>query len=685
LRRVQFLDDALHGWAVSNGGWVLCTTNGGASWATMHRMPAVIGTGWEDLWDIHFVDPDHGWLVGLHAIWYSDDGGQSWNPTTLLDSQSQPITGNALEEVELYAIDVVDGSGQMLGLASAEPGWIFRATDPLVWQVVFEVEDLCPTPPAACSTTFSANQLTECGCDKICTAGLAFEPWDIEISRHPTEKLAICAGGIGADCGLILASLDDGLTWALEPHECGNGTVCGSLYGPPGVGGLWRHREFLEIYGISIAYDPTSMAATAVACGYGGQHLVRDPSTPKWMDRSEYGNSFNPVPPGSTPPVTQPMFGTALGASASGGTRGVITGGGGYVRYTVDAGQSWTTQQPGEPWRIRDVHFVDALNGWMVSQFYRIARTIDGGANWSSDFPLPAFGQSFLNAIVIDSTGGIGMAVGDYDTSRGRPKIFFNLAVGTNTQWSEPTALIDVLPPTPTSAIELREVDWAGGLEFWTVGAQGLIYHSDPVLGPSQCVQFVPSGTGYDEFSTHEFHGVSFAGTNDGVFVGSQSTLGVHSGKAYHYHRSGPNVTWTEIPISESGIEVLTDVDFDGSVAYAVALQSPRLGVVLQATYSTGSFGPFTLVHSVSPCDVGEDVGEFPVLNEIEIDPGDNVWAAGECGRLWRKKTGTTTWSQVRSLTDSNVRGMSFPAADQGFLACHRGSRTGHVIVRVDP
>jgi hypothetical protein len=222
-----------------------------ANWVALDRMPAVIGTGWEDLWDIHFVDADHGWLVGLHAIWYSDDGGQSWNPTTLLDSQAQPITGNALEEVELYAIDVVGGvPGPMLGLASAEPGWISRATDPLMWQVVFEVEDLCPTPPAACSTTFSANQLTECGCDKICTAGLAFEPWDIEISRHPTEKLAICAGGIGPDCGLILASLDDGLTWALEPHECGNGTVCGSLYGPPGVGGavasqgvprdLWR-------------------------------------------------------------------------------------------------------------------------------------------------------------------------------------------------------------------------------------------------------------------------------------------------------------------------------------------------------------------------------------------------------------------------------------------------------------
>jgi photosystem II stability/assembly factor-like uncharacterized protein len=693
LRRIQFLGNGLNGWAVSNGGWVLCTTNGGVTWATMPpRIPAVIGAGWEDLWDIHFISATEGWLVGLHALWHTTNGGQTWTAATLLDSLGQPITGDALEHIELYAIDIVGGGpSPMLGLASAEPGWIFRATDPLVWQVVFEVEDLCPTPPAACSTIFSANQLTECGCDKICAAGLAFEPWDIEISRHPTEKLAICAGGIGPDCGLILASLDDGLTWALEPHECGNGTNCGlmgpngPLYNPPGTGGLWRHKEFLEIYGVSIAYDSTSSSVTSVACGYGGQHLVRDPSTPKWMDRSEYGNSFNPVPLGSTPPVTQPMFGTAIGASPSTGTRGVISGGGGYVRYTADAGQSWTTQQAGEPWRIRDVHFIDGLRGWMVGQFYRIARTIDGGANWSGDAPPAAFGQPFLNAIVIDSTGGIGMAVGDFDPSTGRPKIFFNDAL-TNPliPWTPPV-LIDVLPPTPTSAIELREVDWAGGLEFWAVGAQGLIYHSDPTLGPAQCAQFVPSGTGYDEFSTHEFHGVSFAGTNEGVFVGSRSTLGVESGKAYHYQRSGPNVSWTEIPITEPGIEVLTDVDFDGSVAYAVGLQSPRLGVVLRATYASGSFSSFTLVHTVAPCDVGDDVGEFPVLNEVEIDPGDNVWAAGECGRLWRNKSGTSSWSQVRSLTDSNVRGMSFPGADLGFLACHRGSRTGHVIVRVDP
>ena len=67
LRRIHFAD-SMHGWAVSNGGWVIRTTDGGANWTALNRMPAVIGAGWEDLWDIHFVSPTEGWLVGLHGI-----------------------------------------------------------------------------------------------------------------------------------------------------------------------------------------------------------------------------------------------------------------------------------------------------------------------------------------------------------------------------------------------------------------------------------------------------------------------------------------------------------------------------------------------------------------------------------------------------------------------------------------
>ena len=40
------------------------------------------------------------------------------------------------------------------------------------------------------------------------------------------------------------------------------------------------------------------------------------------------------------------------------------------------------------------------------------------------------------------------------------------------------------------------------------------------------------------------------------------------------------------------------------------------------------SFSPFALVHTVDPCEVGDDAGEFPVLNEVEIDPGGNAWVA---------------------------------------------------------
>jgi hypothetical protein len=108
---------------------------------------------------------------------------------------------------------------------------------------------------------------------------------------------------------------------------------------------------------------------------------------------------------------------------------------------------------------------------------------------------------------------------------------------------------------------------------------------------------------------------------------------------------------------------------------------------VVKATRS-GAFaqlGAFVAVLTIDPCTVGDGIGSLAPLTEVEIDPGGNAWVAGECGRVWRLASGGTVWESIKSQTDSHVRGMSFPAADTGFLVCHRPSRTGHCIVRVTP
>jgi hypothetical protein len=70
LRRIFFLSDNQTGWAVSEDGYIIETTNGGASWNVLHRMPSKLDPNdFEDLWDVHFFSANEGWVLGLHGIW----------------------------------------------------------------------------------------------------------------------------------------------------------------------------------------------------------------------------------------------------------------------------------------------------------------------------------------------------------------------------------------------------------------------------------------------------------------------------------------------------------------------------------------------------------------------------------------------------------------------------------------
>ena len=66
--------DATHGWAVGEGGLILATTNGGATWSAR-------GSGTSELlYDVAFSDATHGWAVGEGGtILATTDGGATWS------------------------------------------------------------------------------------------------------------------------------------------------------------------------------------------------------------------------------------------------------------------------------------------------------------------------------------------------------------------------------------------------------------------------------------------------------------------------------------------------------------------------------------------------------------------------------------------------------------------------------
>ncbi|RPI66048.1 MAG: hypothetical protein EHM47_17565, partial [Ignavibacteriales bacterium] len=70
-----------------------------------------------------------------------------------------------------------------------------------------------------------------------------------------------------------------------------------------------------------------------------------------------------------------------------------IAGDSGTIGYSSDWGASWILQHSNDSYFIKDIHFIDSLNGWAVGlqtvpPFTQIYYTTDGGNNWTvSIFP----------------------------------------------------------------------------------------------------------------------------------------------------------------------------------------------------------------------------------------------------------------------------------------------------------
>lgn len=96
---------------------------------------------------------------------------------------------------------------------------------------------------------------------------------------------------------------------------------------------------------------------------------------------------------------------------------------GGYVYYSEDAGESWTTQQAGilTTEDLRHVAFRNERIGYVVGENNVFLRTNDGGANWES-VTGPAVGDDLVSlAVTPDGRVWVGTAAGElyYSDDRG--------------------------------------------------------------------------------------------------------------------------------------------------------------------------------------------------------------------------------------------------------------------------
>jgi len=698
LRNLHFLGS--EGWAVGENGWILHDATGSGNWAVLFQMPArfpALDGPYEDLYDVYFTTPSRGWVVGLRGIWRTTNAGVSWTPVQLLDRNGNRVTDTNIQHMEFYALDIWDATPveqhmcvcpsfcplptNFLGLACAEPGIVYKTVNGGTWMEVFDVRDLCPCNGGTGFILPEQEILCEdpitgvpCGPEFA-----AYEPWDIEISRHPTQPLALMTGGAGVQIGLAFASSDWGCTWVQEPHECDNpGFYCPTQqdclgtepWEPPG-----KTDAFATLYGVGIFADNSALAA-----GYNGNRYRRDGGPPGqcWYDYSKFGNFFE-----FQDAVVFPMYGADADETTT--TTGYIVGAGNHLLRTADGGVNYMEDGSQGDFRIRDVYFFDEMNGWMVSQHHRLAKTLDGGETWTTAAPIPTFMPlegAYLNAVTFSADNLHGVAVGQVSTTGN--KILWTANNGAS-PWNEPTT------PGDRTSTPLLEVDWDGGTTgpdafqvFWAVGPDGLVLRTTD--GGANWTTVVPVLPGLSA-SQFDIDSVSFDVPGFGVFVGTRTDN--NTGAAFLY--DVPGDTWTNISpdVSPDTCTILTDVHVKGNFAYAVGTKDvggTSQGLIVKAVGGV-MMGQFTDVggYDIPECTVGVNPTGAPSspvepLTEVEVVDASNVWVAGQCGRVF--KFDGLTWAQHKSQTDAHVRGMSFISADVGYVAAWRDSNTQSCIVR---
>ena len=711
IHRVFFLpgtSGAQTGWAVAADGHVLKTTNSGTNWLPVARIDAVFPekSEFEVLYGVHFVNQSHGWIAGLHGIWYTVNGGDDWSPATLKDAAGVPITAAALEHIEFYELDAVPdldpdppvdpASGYpILGLASAEPGLVFRSTNGSEWQVVWNICDHTHEVLGTCA-------------EGICTGhagGDVWEPWDIEISRHPTEKLALMCGGIVFQCGLIWSSTDNGTTWVREDHECtpcpspchctvANGYADGNDV-PDTDTRIFKLKRMRTMYNLDI-FDADN---SAVAVGYNGQVLRRKPDTGVWYDYSRFSPNYLV----QTDAHVAALFGVSTNGATGPLPIAISTGLGGTIQRSVDGGLTWLNDAPvkGEPYRSHDVDFQSALNGWMVGQFSRIASTGTAASQWIESEPLPGFLQPPLHAVAFaDNLRGV--AVGGFSAGGGSPgqaRIVYTQSGGIP-NWNEINHH-DIVFATSGTFGSLKDVIYVPGTTIvWAAGDKGFIARSN--VNGVGWRQVLISGSQLTDF---EINGLAFKDTSTGLFVGRDDE---DVGIIYQLKvGAGGSHTWLRLDVvphdPSAPVADIGDVAIFGSDAFAVGEtletlasgEEVRRGIVLKALYtgsasggSFGTFSPFTSVTQFPKCEVGGNLrgGEattgttIPVLNRIAITASGDLWVGGECGRVWRYSS--STWAEYKSQTDTNFLGISFPTNTEGFFVGYRFAETSQALVR---
>jgi len=479
-----------------------------------------------DIWAIDFADANDGVLVGEGGVLMTTaDGGASW---TLRDS-GVSVDGT-LNRVHYVDADTIVAAGLHSTLGPDSTGFITRSTDggatwsasPPLERIVFaDVHFSDADHGIAVGGDFSQFVPTV---SRTSDGGATWDTQDLPglgyllAVAFTSADTGVAVGyDFGAGLAMAVATSDGGTTWQpvsltsdqvlndVRFSDATHGVAVGNagvLFVTADGGATWDSRDSGSGYDLhSVSFNGDTIVVS------GGDYI----SEGSVLFSTDGGTTWSPVSVSGSP-----MF-----AAFSDATSGTAAGSGGALLHTTDGGQSWTSLKTSfSPQGLFGVAFSDRLTGTAVGAEGLIAATKDGGASWhvqTSNTSQVLYSVAATSANDLIAVGG---DITNYD----------HVIVGTDdggTTWTDRTPS-DLLVP-------LLSIACTSVGHCTAVGMCGTIVHTDDA-GATWTTERATDCTGQ-----LSLEGVAFRDANNGIAVGYQTILETTDGGATWNYQQPPS------------------------------------------------------------------------------------------------------------------------------------------------
>lgn len=574
-----FFLDSNTAWAVGEGGAILKTTDGGATWN-----PQRSGST-SNLWRVRFADANNGWALGAgNLVLHTTDGGAHWQAQAAgynsyvysgggrfwaINAQ-QAVYAPAYASVGYYTTDGGDNwqAGTLLPTTVTANGTLFaqdylgvkRSTDlgrtttqvfteplggsPLGLSFADDQRGLIVSNEPLIPGSYSDYTLVTW---RTADAGTT---WTRQLTNLPnyTTLLKYNSDGVVWAYGYpsLYRSTDHGTTWAAVALPTGVFVFSGDAIS------VIDSSTLYFTYNATL-YMTRDAGATWTTMGVAGEQnsavLLRAAGNDLWLGYSAYsyastpdrlyhssdaGTRWNKVIGGDPADA-----GTALTSVwFSSASQGIAVGNNGSIMKTSDGGSTWSrlAPAPNTAFSGSKLQFRSATTGWLLSSNEgRIYKTQDGGATWSAPLTISLYGVTDYH--FIDDTQGWAIAPGGsvYRSTDGGQSWSAQSAISfsatamrfVDTQRGLAVGPYGVIALTQDGGLSwrarasgvsagLNKVVWADASTAWAVGDSGTVIKSSDA-GLSWAAVPVPT--------TNSLLDIQFIDANHGWIVGGNGTV----------------------------------------------------------------------------------------------------------------------------------------------------------------